>query len=79
MFMQRLSFDVYKPGDVVAKTGQVCQKLIMFIDGEVTAVSALPQLNASDSSFNPRDTYIRSFKPGQCTGEECFETDVYKL
>ena len=24
MFIQRLSFDVYKPGETVAKTGQVC-------------------------------------------------------
>ena len=53
MFVQRLSFDVYKPGDVVAKTNQACQKLIMFIDGEVSAVSSLPALNDSGSSFNP--------------------------
>ena len=79
MFVQRLSFDVYKPGDVVAKTNQACQKLIMFIDGEVSAVSSLPALNDSGSSFNPQETLIRTFKPGQSIGEECFETEVYKL
>lgn len=48
----------------------------MFIDGEVCAVSSLPQLNASDSSFNPRDTLIRTFKPGECIGEESFDPDM---
>lgn len=38
MFVQRLSFNVYKQGDVVAKAGAVCQQIIMFIDGEVDAM-----------------------------------------
>ena len=47
MFVQRLSFDVWKPNDVVAKLGQVCNQLIMFIDGEVTAVDRLPSYKDS--------------------------------
>ena len=53
MFVQRLSFDVYKPGDVVCKVGQPCAKFIMFIDGEVNAVSRLPDIDASESTFTP--------------------------
>ena len=52
----------------------------MFIDGEVTAVSTLPTLNDSGSGFNPtKETFIRTFMPGQSIGEECFETEVFKL
>ena len=78
MFVQRLSFDVYKPGDVVAKAGTPCNKLIMFIDGEVNAVNKLPSVRDSAASSNILDGVIKTFKPGMCLGEECFTTDDYK-
>ena len=42
MFIQRLSFNVFKPGETVAKAGQPCTSMIMFIDGEVEALEKLP-------------------------------------
>ena len=42
MFVARLSFALYKQGEVVARTGQPCTNLIMFIDGQVDALSVLP-------------------------------------
>lgn len=81
MFVQRLSFDVYKPGEVVRKAGQLCQQIIMFIDGEVDAVDSLVNLRGSSeaSISNYRDGAIKTFKQGMCIGEECFENDNYRL
>lgn len=79
MFVQRLSFDVYKPGDVVAKAGTPCNKFIMFIDGEVDAMSKLPNIRDSSASSTIRDGLIKSFRPGMCLGEECFEIDDYRF
>ena len=78
MFVQRLSFDVYKPGDVVAQEGQVCAKLIMFIDGEIEAVKKL-QPKGEEVKSGPREDYIKTFKPGQCLGDEGLTTDNYRL
>ena len=80
MFVQRLSFDVFKPGDVIAKAGLQCEKLIMFIDGEVNCLTRLPQrVHDSESSFSPYDGLVRVYKEGQSIGEECFETEVFNL
>lgn len=78
MFVQRLSFDVYKPGDIVGKAGTPCSKLTMFIDGEVEAVTTLPKMG-EQLKVGPRDGYIRAFTQGQSIGEECFSTENYKL
>ena len=53
MFVARLSFALYKQGEVVAKTGQPCTNLIMFIDGTIDALSVLPP-DASKLGFVER-------------------------
>ena len=78
MFVQRLSFDVYKPGDVVAKTGQPCTMLVMFIDGEVEAHNRLYDVRDSAATSGPAEGYIKTFKEGTCFGEECFQNDDFK-
>ena len=78
MFVQRLSFDVFKPGDVIAKVGTPCNKLIMFIDGEVNCMTRLPQrVHDSESSFSPYDGLVKVYKEGQSIGEECFDQDYF--
>lgn len=42
MFVARLSFALYKPGEIVAKAGDPCTSMIMFIDGEVDALHIMP-------------------------------------
>ena len=42
MFVARLSFALYKPGEIVAKAGEPCTSMIMFIDGEVDALHIMP-------------------------------------
>ena len=80
MFVQRLSFDVYKPGDIVGRTGQPCAKLVMFIDGEIEAHSMIYNVrDSAASSSGPQEGLIRTFKPGTCIGEECFEVEDFKL
>ena len=42
MFVARLSFALYKPGEIVAKAGEACTSMTMFIDGEVDALLTMP-------------------------------------
>ena len=42
MFVARLSFALYKPGEIVAKAGEPCTAMTMFIDGEVDALHIMP-------------------------------------
>ena len=79
MFVQRLSFDVFKAGDVVGKTGQPCNQLVMIIDGEIEAVSRIVSVRDSAASEFEREHYIKTLKEGSCFGEECFESDDYRL
>lgn len=43
MFVKRLTFSVYMPGQIVAKKGQQCYNLYMFIEGKVEAMETLPE------------------------------------
>lgn len=51
----------------------------MFIDGEIEAHNRIYDVKDSAASSGPRDGHIRTFKPGSCFGEECFEIDDYKI
>ena len=37
-FVKRLSFALYKPGELLAIKGEVCKSMVMIIDGEVDAM-----------------------------------------
>lgn len=41
-FVRRLSFALYKPGEVVAKKGDKCTSMLMVIDGDIEARSKPP-------------------------------------
>ena len=79
MFVQRLSFQLYKPEEIVAKQGQSCTDMIMFIDGQVDALQVLPKSSYLDkltsesenhSSFKGhKEGFIQTFKTGDSFGE----------
>ena len=51
----------------------------MFIDGEVEAHNKMYSVKDSAASSGPREGFIRAFRPGSCFGEECFETEDFKI
>ena len=78
-FVKRLSFALYKPGELLAIKGEVCQSMIMIIDGEVDAMELdMPGLRrASTIDFHNEvqelksreKGYIKTFTAGTSFGE----------
>ena len=89
MFAFRLTFAVYKPGQVIGKTDQPCFSLRMFVEGRIDALRELKSSNTTGNdniqSFNnlaekssEDENLVRSYTAGQSFGEECFEDDDFK-